>query len=506
VTIEAIDYQAYPVLYVDDEVDNLRTFELAFRRDFRVVRATDGREALEVLATQPIAIVLSDHRMPGMTGTELLSRVREMAPKTVRLLVTAYGDAATLARAINDGCIYRYIAKPWDVREMREVVRQAIELYALEEQRENLVKELQGLHHATRALGRILDIRPLIDGALEAVVDDFGFDGAMLMAKSPDRAGFRLEGCHPAMPEADELLGVDFALAGLADSLFEGAPVRLDVGRAIDTGGDVRTLASSIAAEEFLFVPMMGRSGMSGVLVVDNRRGGRKFGPSEIQLLGSLGAQVGICLENAEMVGRLRNEAARTSGADALSVEGALGLTVTREIELPFLNLIDAGRSSSVRAELGELARTVSFVSDLLREQTPEHCELGEHVARALEGTRALARGRGAEVAVEASGFPKVNALPGRMLQLLLHVLELALSRCENGRVVIKNGSTEEDAVVEFHLTCAGDGSDETGAEDNDASLLLGACEALARELGASVELNLSARTGRWRISVPRYQ
>jgi len=107
-----LDYREYPVLYVDDEPENLRIFELMFRREFSIVTANSGDRALELINTQPVALVLSDHRMPGMTGIELLARVNQLDPKTVRFLVTAYGDAETLSSAINDGSIYRFIPKP----------------------------------------------------------------------------------------------------------------------------------------------------------------------------------------------------------------------------------------------------------------------------------------------------------------------------------------------------------------------------------------------------------
>jgi len=115
------DYREYPVLYVDDEPENLRIFELTFRRDFAITTADSGEEGLEILSRQPIAVVLSDHRMPGMTGTEFLARVAELDPKTVRIMVTAYGDSETLESAINTGSIYRYIPKPWTPEDVRAV-------------------------------------------------------------------------------------------------------------------------------------------------------------------------------------------------------------------------------------------------------------------------------------------------------------------------------------------------------------------------------------------------
>ena len=79
------DHREYPILYVDDEPENLRIFELTFRREFSIVTATSGEEGLEILRDRPIALVLSDHRMPGMTGTEFLAKVADLDPNTIRI-------------------------------------------------------------------------------------------------------------------------------------------------------------------------------------------------------------------------------------------------------------------------------------------------------------------------------------------------------------------------------------------------------------------------------------
>ncbi len=110
---QILDYHEYPLLYVDDEPENLRIFELTFRREFTILTASSADAGLEIINSRPVALVLSDHRMPGMTGVEFLSRVRELDSKAIRMLVTAYGDVATLTDAINSGAIYRFVAKHW---------------------------------------------------------------------------------------------------------------------------------------------------------------------------------------------------------------------------------------------------------------------------------------------------------------------------------------------------------------------------------------------------------
>ena len=133
------DPREFPILYVDDEIENLRIFELTFRREFSVLTAQSAEDGLRALNENPVAVVLSDHKMPGMTGVDFLARVREIDEQAIRILVTAYGDAEILGSAINDGRIYRYVAKPWNPDDMRITLRRAIERYALDRERETLL-------------------------------------------------------------------------------------------------------------------------------------------------------------------------------------------------------------------------------------------------------------------------------------------------------------------------------------------------------------------------------
>ena len=180
-----LDYREYPVLYVDDEPENLRIFELAFRRDFSIVTAPGGEQGLELINTTPVALVLSDHRMPGMTGVEFLTRASELDPKTVRILVTAYGDVETLSDAINNGAIYRFVPKPWQPEEMRVTVRRGIERYALDREREQLLRELTLLNRISKSMNQQLALEPLLDLILGSAIDDLGYDAAGILFLDP---------------------------------------------------------------------------------------------------------------------------------------------------------------------------------------------------------------------------------------------------------------------------------------------------------------------------------
>jgi class 3 adenylate cyclase len=130
------------VLIVDDEVRVLDSLEALLAMDYRVLRAGRPDVALELLAREPVALVISDQRMPGMEGTELLARSRQIAPDTVRVLLTAFTDADALMQSINAANIYHFILKPWDPTELTHTVRRGVERHRLALEREALIKDL----------------------------------------------------------------------------------------------------------------------------------------------------------------------------------------------------------------------------------------------------------------------------------------------------------------------------------------------------------------------------
>jgi class 3 adenylate cyclase len=130
------------LLLVDDEPRVLDSLEALLGMDHPVLRAETPDEALSILAAQPVALVISDQRMPGMLGTELLARSREVAPDTVRILLTAFTDADALMDSINAAGIYHFVLKPWEPRELQHLVRRGVERYRLVRERERLVHDL----------------------------------------------------------------------------------------------------------------------------------------------------------------------------------------------------------------------------------------------------------------------------------------------------------------------------------------------------------------------------
>jgi signal transduction histidine kinase len=133
----------HSLLVVDDEPDLVQSVQDLLRREYRVLTATRAREGLQILEREKVHIVMTDQRMPEMTGVEFLRRLRDAYPDTVRLLFTAYSDLKTVTEAVNQGNVYRYLTKPWDAEDLRAVLRQAAEHYDLIAERKRLLAELQ---------------------------------------------------------------------------------------------------------------------------------------------------------------------------------------------------------------------------------------------------------------------------------------------------------------------------------------------------------------------------
>jgi signal transduction histidine kinase len=134
---------AHTVLVVDDEPASLRAIARTLRDSNRVATAPTAAQGLAALASQPVALMIVDQRMPGMTGTELLARAAVEYPDTIRVLLTGYTDIDTLVEAINTGRVYYYLTKPWEPHELRLVVRRGLERYDAQVERRRLIRELE---------------------------------------------------------------------------------------------------------------------------------------------------------------------------------------------------------------------------------------------------------------------------------------------------------------------------------------------------------------------------
>jgi len=133
----------YSILYVDDESSNLRIFKNTFRREYNVYTAISAKEGIELLKNKKIDIILSDQRMPGMTGVEFLEYALKKHPELNRILITGYTDFGAIKNAINNAKIYQYVQKPWREDDLNNTIKEALNIYRLEKENRKLLKNLK---------------------------------------------------------------------------------------------------------------------------------------------------------------------------------------------------------------------------------------------------------------------------------------------------------------------------------------------------------------------------
>jgi response regulator RpfG family c-di-GMP phosphodiesterase len=117
------------ILYVDDEVNNLISFKATFRIKYNVFTAESGEEAIKLLKDNTINVIITDQRMPGMTGVEFLESILQEHPDPMRLLLTGYADMNAVIDAVNKGKIFHYLSKPWNEEELDMTIQRAYEIY-----------------------------------------------------------------------------------------------------------------------------------------------------------------------------------------------------------------------------------------------------------------------------------------------------------------------------------------------------------------------------------------
>ena len=137
-----MDRQLISVLYVDDEIHNLNAFKASFRRVFKVYTAESAAEAIQILEKEYVNIILTDQRMPVMTGIQFLESIVEKYPNPIRMLLTGYSDINAVIDAINKGQVYLYLTKPWQEADLQSALEKAFEVFSLRERNKELTSEL----------------------------------------------------------------------------------------------------------------------------------------------------------------------------------------------------------------------------------------------------------------------------------------------------------------------------------------------------------------------------
>lgn len=160
------DYKKFAILYVDDEEKSLKYFSRAFQDQFRVLTAINAADGFALFDQHKdeIGILMTDQRMPGEKGVQLLEKARQLRPRVIRMLATAYSDLDAAVDAVNSGAIYKYVSKPWDVPNLEMTLRRALEFFMVQRERDQLLREKLSVLHNLMITDRVVSLGVLAAG------------------------------------------------------------------------------------------------------------------------------------------------------------------------------------------------------------------------------------------------------------------------------------------------------------------------------------------------------
>jgi two-component system probable response regulator PhcQ len=160
------DYKKFAILYVDDEEKSLKYFAKAFDDQFRILTASNAQDGLKLLEEHKddIGLLMTDQRMPGEKGVWLLEKARQLRPRIIRILATAFADMDAAIAAVNTGAIYKYITKPWDPPQLENTLKRGLEFFIVQRERDQLLREKMSVLHNMMIADRIVSLGLLAAG------------------------------------------------------------------------------------------------------------------------------------------------------------------------------------------------------------------------------------------------------------------------------------------------------------------------------------------------------
>ena len=379
----ARDTKKQKILVVDDEPDNLDLLYRTFHREFKVLRAENGPDALNILEREgDIAVIISDQRMPQMSGTEFLSLTAQRYPDIIRIILTGYTDVEDLVEAINSGKVFKYVTKPWNDEQLKEVVRQATDTHNVlrtrtEELRRNLRREtllnaMTGTLRSTLSYGELLRaiagavgqtlevsrciLRPYSDGQFsdETVVytapssseSDRKLPEGETLAHICTQLVSQLDPLSNLVWQVPEILALpSVKLAGVLKAQgLDYQAVFVDFGRNPGTDSGVGSGLNSSANSRIvsvLMVPLFCRQELVAVLALYQVDCDRVWQPDEIELVRMVADQAALALAQSQAYERVQ----------ALAKREALVNTITTAIRS---SLDPQEIFSSITSQLGE--------------------------------------------------------------------------------------------------------------------------------------------------------
>jgi two-component system probable response regulator PhcQ len=160
------DYKKFAILYVDDEEKSLKYFAKAFEDQFRILTASNAQDGLRLLEEHKdeIGLLMTDQRMPGEKGVWLLEKARQLRPRIIRILATAFADMDAAIAAVNTGAIYKYVTKPWDPPQLENTLKRGLEFFIVQRERDQVLREKMSVLHNMMIADRIVSLGLLAAG------------------------------------------------------------------------------------------------------------------------------------------------------------------------------------------------------------------------------------------------------------------------------------------------------------------------------------------------------
>lgn len=411
------------LLVVDDEPDNLDLLYRTFYREFQVLRAEDGQAALDLLATHPdVAVIISDQRMPGMSGTEFLRRTAADYPDIMRIILTGYTDVEDLVGAINDGKVFKYVTKPWDDTDLKEIVRQALEAHRLLKARTaelnralrqetllnaitNTIRSAQTLHEMMQTIvdtvGRTMDVSYCV---LQPFYESGPQAAYFIYCSQPDRVTDEADIC---------------SRSHLGHTLWETREITIldqpTVGAAALPGGDPQKLAfEKLAIQSSLLIPLLCKQDLMAVLALHQCEEGRVWEASEVQLLVTLADQAALAVAQVQTYERVQ----------ALAQREVLINTITTAIRS---SLNPQETFAAITQTLGQALRVDGCALSLWTEEDEFVQCVGLYTAEDSEAARTVAAAITQPIPqsqVPISGNPVLQQLLSTQKPVVIHNLE----------------------------------------------------------------------------------
>jgi GAF domain-containing protein/class 3 adenylate cyclase len=320
------------ILVVDDEPDNLDLLYRTFYRDYQVLRATSGPAALDLLAQEgEVSVIISDQRMPIMSGTEFLSLTATQYPDIIRIILTGYTDVEDLVEAINAGKVFKYVTKPWEAEELKGVVRQALDTHnVLKARTRELTRTLRQeslLNTVTNTIRSALDYRQILQAIVDTVGHMLEVDVCLLRPFQDEQLvdeGFIYQKAYKEVKdqgngEATSSSSIFTSSSLLAQTVWETREVQIihEVAGDDRLQGETPELRQRAAAFitanicSSLVVPLICQQELMAVLALHQCNQPRIWGKEEVQLVLMVADQAALALSQAYAYEQVRALAKR---------------------------------------------------------------------------------------------------------------------------------------------------------------------------------------------------